>query len=126
MERERDFVGYGRNMPVAPWPDGARIAINFAVNYEEGAERSLPDGDAVADRGEGAYPVDGHRDLANETNFEYGSRGGVWAVLDIFAKHGVRTTFLACARAPERNPEVAKELIAAGHEPCSHGYRWDE
>jgi len=87
---ERDFVGYGRNIPKAPWPNGARIAINFAVNYEEGAERSVPDGDAVAERGEMAYPVDGHRDFANETNFEYGSRVGVWRLLDIFAKHDIK------------------------------------
>jgi peptidoglycan/xylan/chitin deacetylase (PgdA/CDA1 family) len=123
---ERDFVGYGRHLPVARWPGGARIAVNFAVNYEEGAERSVPDGDATADRGEVAYPVDGHRDLANETNFEYGSRVGVWRLLDIFAKHEVKTTFLACARALERNPDLGKELTASGHEPCSHGYRWDE
>jgi peptidoglycan/xylan/chitin deacetylase (PgdA/CDA1 family) len=123
---ERDFVGYGRNIPKAPWPNGARIAINFAVNYEEGAERSVPDGDAVAERGEMAYPVDGHRDFANETNFEYGSRVGVWRLLDIFAKHDIKTTFLACGRALERNPELGKELAARGHEPCSHGYRWGE
>src|SRR4051794_39548404 len=123
---ERDFVGYGRNIPVAPWPDGARIAINFAVNYEEGAERSVPDGDANPDRGEMAYPMDGHRDLANETNFEYGSRVGVWRLFDIFEKHGIKTTFLACARALERNPEVAREITRGGHEPCSHGYTWGE
>jgi peptidoglycan/xylan/chitin deacetylase (PgdA/CDA1 family) len=117
---ERDFVGYGRHLPIVRWPDNARIAINFAVNYEEGAERSVPDGDATADRGEVPYPIEGYRDLANETNFEYGSRVGVWRLLDIFAKHGVKTTFLACARALERNPELGKELTASGHEPCSH------
>jgi peptidoglycan/xylan/chitin deacetylase (PgdA/CDA1 family) len=123
---ERDFVGYGRNVPKVTWPGDARIAVNFAVNYEEGAERSVPDGDPVADGGEIAYPMDGHRDLANESNFEYGSRVGVWRLLDIFAAHGVPTTFLACARALERNPELGRELTARGHEPCSHGYRWDE
>ena len=123
---ERDFIGYGRNLPTAHWPGEARIAINFAVNYEEGGERSVPDGDAVPDKGEVPYPMDGYRDLANETNFEYGSRVGVWRLLDIFNKHGVKTTFLACARALERNPGLARELTATGHEPCSHGYRWDE
>src|SRR5262249_11442232 len=123
---ERDFVGYGRNQPVVRWPGDARIAVNFAVNYEEGAERSLPDGDPVADPGEIPYPMDGHRDLANETNFEYGSRVGVWRLLDIFAEHDVKTTFLACARALERNPDLGRELTARAHEPCSHGYRWDE
>ena len=111
---ERDFVGYGRNIPKAPWPNGARIAINFAVNYEEGAERSVPDGDAVAERGEMAYPVDGHRDFANETNFEYGSRVGVWRFLRIFAKYRVRTTFFACAVALERNPAVARAITRTG------------
>ena len=123
---DRDFVGYGRNPPLVRWPDDARIAVNFAVNYEEGAERSVPDGDAVPDTGESRYRMDGHRDLANETNFEYGSRVGVWRLMDIFAAHDVKTTFLACALALERNPGLARELTARGHEPCSHGYRWDE
>jgi len=123
---ERDFVGYGRDVPKVTWPGEARIALNFAVNYEEGAERSVPDGDPQPDGGELPYPIDGYRDLANESNFEYGSRVGVWRLLDIFAAHGVTTTFLACARALERNPALARELTARGHEPCGHGYRWDE
>ena len=126
MIMERDFVGYGPNPPLVRWPGGARIAVNFAVNYEEGAERSIPDGDAHPDGGEIAYPMAGFRDLANESNFEYGSRVGVWRLLDIFAEHEVPTTFLACAVALERNPELARQLTARGHEPCSHGYRWDE
>jgi allantoinase len=123
---ERDFVGYGRQVPVVRWPGDARIAINFAVNYEEGAERSVPDGDSIIDSGEIPYAMDGYRDLANESNFEYGSRVGVWRLLDIFAEHSIPTTFLTCAVALERNPELAREITAAGHEPCSHGYRWDE
>ena len=87
MAVERDFVGYGRNVPKVRWPGDARIAVNFAVNYEEGAERSVPDGDEQVDSGEIPYPMGGHRDLANETNFEYGSRVGVWRLLDIFAEH---------------------------------------
>lgn len=123
---ERDFVGYGRNVPKVRWPGDARVAVNFAINYEEGAERSVPDGDEQVDTGEIPYPMGGHRDFANETNFEYGSRVGVWRLLDIFAEHDVATTFLACGRALERNPELGRELTTRGHEPCSHGYRWGE
>jgi peptidoglycan/xylan/chitin deacetylase (PgdA/CDA1 family) len=104
------------------------VVVSFVVNYEEGAERALLDGDA---RGEGfgeiTYPMpEGVRDLAAETNFEYGSRVGVWRLLDTFARHDVPTTFFACGRGLERNPELGPTLTELGHEPCSHGYRWGE
>jgi peptidoglycan/xylan/chitin deacetylase (PgdA/CDA1 family) len=126
--RRRDFIGYGRRLPSGNWANGARIVINIAVNYEEGAERSILDGD---ERSEGAgeiqYPMPvGVRDLAAESNFEYGSRVGVWRLLDIFAKHKVTTTFLLCGRALERNPELGPAIAELGYEPCSHGYRWGE
>lgn len=126
--RQRDFVGYGRRPPRGDWANGARIVINIAVNYEEGAERSLLEGDERPEgSGEIKYPMpDGVRDLAAESNFEYGSRVGVWRLLDIFAKHEVTTTFLLCGRALERNPELGPALAEFHHEPCSHGYRWGE
>jgi len=126
--RERDFRGYGRRPPRVAWPGGARVVVNFAVNYEEGAERSIPDGDPAPEgAGEIRYDMPaGARDLAAESNFEYGSRVGVWRLLDIFSRHEIPTTFLACGRALERNPELGPALRELGHEACSHGYRWGE
>lgn len=125
---ERDFIGYGRRPLQVEWPGQARVVVSLVVNYEEGAERSLLDGDSSGEGfGELRYPMpEGVRDIAAETNFEYGSRVGVWRLLDVFAKHDVRTTFFAAGRALERNPEVGPCLKELGHEPCSHGYRWGE
>jgi allantoinase len=124
----RDFVGYGRRPPHVDWPEGARVVVSFVVNYEEGAERNLLDGDTTGEGfGELRYPMpDAVRDLAAETNFEYGSRVGVWRLLDVFDRHNVHTTFFAAGRALERNPELGPALRELGHEPCSHGYRWGE
>jgi len=126
--RERDFVGYGRHLPKVEWPDSARVAVSFVVNYEEGGERSILDGDVTTEGfGELRYPMPtGVRDLAAESNFEYGSRVGVWRLLDVFARHDVHVTFFAAGLALERNPELGPCLNELGHEPCSHGYRWGE
>ncbi len=125
---KRDLVGYGRNGPEVRWPGGARIAVSLVVNYEEGAEYSILDGDAHHEtNGEVPSPVPaGDRDLNNESFFEYGSRVGVWRLLDMFRRYGVASTFYCCALALERNPEAAREIPAAGHEVCGHGYRWEE
>jgi peptidoglycan/xylan/chitin deacetylase (PgdA/CDA1 family) len=126
-ERPRDFVGYGRRPPRVEWPNQARVVVSLVVNYEEGAERSFPDGDGVSEGGDFNYPMPpGVRDLMAESTIEYGSRVGVWRLLDIFDRHDVRTTFFACGRALERNPELGPALAELGHEPCSHGYRWGE
>ena len=125
---ERDLVGYGRNVPQIQWPGGARIAVSLVVNYEEGAEYSLQDGDSHHEtNGEVPSPVPASdRDLNNESFFEYGSRVGVWRLLNMFDKYGVSSTFFCCALALERNPEVASEVVRRGHEVCGHGYRWEE
>ena len=125
---QRDLVGYGRQVPQIQWPDNARIAVSLVVNYEEGAEYSLLDGDSHHEtNGEVPSPVPPQqRDLFNESFFEYGSRVGVWRLLDLFDKYRVSSTFFCCALALERNPEVAKEIVARGHEVCGHGYRWEE
>lgn len=125
---ERDLVGYGRNVPRIQWPGGARIAVSLVVNYEEGAEYSLLDGDSHHEtNGEVPSPVPSQqRDLLNESFFEYGSRVGVWRLLNLLDKYQVASTFFCCALALERNPEVAKEIVARGHEVCGHGYRWEE
>ena len=125
---QRDFIGYGRSRPVVSWPDGARLALSIIVNYEEGAEPNLLDGDPVTDVAAGERVVTNLkvRDVFAESNFEYGSRVGVWRLMDIFHKHGVPVTFFACGRALERNPEVGREIARYGHEACGHGYRWRE
>tara|TARA_B100000315_G_scaffold247293_1_gene275805 strand:- start:626 stop:1513 length:888 start_codon:yes stop_codon:yes gene_type:complete len=125
---ERDFVGYGRRIPQIRWPDDAQIAVSVVINYEEGAEYSLLDGDSHHEtNGEVPSPVPAQqRDLFNESAFEYGSRVGVWRLLDLLDKYQVSTTFFCCALALERNPEVAKEIVRRGHEVCGHGYRWEE
>ena len=125
---QRDFIGYGKNVPQIRWPNDARIAISMVVNYEEGSEYSLLDGDSHHEtNNEVPSPVPlQQRDLLNESFFEYGSRVGVWRLLDLFDQHQVKTTFFCCALALERNPEAAKEIVARGHEVCGHGYRWEE
>ena len=124
----RDFIGYGENPPDIVWPNKARIAISVVVNYEEGSEYSLLDGDTHHETNNevpSPVPLD-QRDLFNESFFEYGSRVGVWRLLNLFERYGVKTTFYCCAVALERNPEVARAIVERGHEICGHGYRWQE
>ena len=124
----RDFVGYGRRPPKVFWPDGAKIAVNIVVNYEEGSEYSQPAGDA---RNEAlaeinySMPAD-YRDLCSESVYEYGSRAGNWRLMRLFDEYSVKATYFACAVALERNPEVGQWIRQSGHEPCSHGWRWEE
>ncbi|MCH7746256.1 MAG: allantoinase PuuE [Chloroflexi bacterium] len=125
---ERDFVGYGPNPPKVEWPDGARIAISVVVNYEEGSEYSLLDGDPtreVNNEVPSPLPLD-ERDLANESFFEYGSRAGIWRLLSILDEYDVKATFFCCALALERNPHVGPEIVRREHEVFGHGYRWEE
>lgn len=124
----RDFVGYGKNVPKVKWPDQARLALSFVVNYEEGAEKSIEDGDSLPEKfSETAYGLqEPIRDLANESVYEYGSRVAFWRLIDLFDKYDIKSTFFACAIALERNREAAKEIVRKNHEVCSHGYRWDE
>lgn len=125
---ERDFVGYGRHIPRVRWPNNARLAISLVVNYEEGSEYNIPDGDGRNEGyGEIAYAMRPDvRDLSTESIYEYGSRAGIWRLLRLFAEYDVKATFFACALALERNPAVGEAIQEYGHEPCSHGWRWDE
>ena len=126
--QQRDLVGYGPNPPQVRWPNDARIAVSVVVNYEEGSEYSTLDGDPSGETsGESPSPLGpGERDLANESFFEYGSRAGVWRIMNILDRNNVRGTFYACALALERNPEVGPEAIRRGHEVMGHGNRWEE
>jgi peptidoglycan/xylan/chitin deacetylase (PgdA/CDA1 family) len=123
----RDLVGYGKRGSQVRWPNGARIAINLCVNYEEGSERSYWAGDG---RNEGpqelGYEPPPIRDLANESMFEYGSRAGVWRLQRLFDELGIRVTFFGCARAFELNPEVGAYISESGHDVCCHGLRWED
>jgi len=122
----RDFVGYGRRLPKVVWPNGAKVAVNLIVNYEEGSEYSIPAGD---NRNEGLaeipYVMPGeYRDLNAESIYEFGSRAGIMRLLRLFDEYGLRVTFYAAAVAVERNPEVGEWIHESGHEPAGHGWRW--
>ena len=105
---KRDLVGYEGNPPKVSWPDGARIAISLVVNYEEGSELAIGDGDATREpSGPADWPLS-KRDLAGEAHFEYGSRCGYWRLMDIFDEQEVKCTFYACAVALERNRDAAQ------------------
>jgi peptidoglycan/xylan/chitin deacetylase (PgdA/CDA1 family) len=125
---ERDLIGYGPNPPRIEWPNGARIAVSVVVNYEEGSEYSLLDGDPHHEtNNEVPSPVPpGERDLANESFFQYGSRVGVWRVLRTLDEFNIPATFFCCALALERNPAVGPEIVRREHEVFGHGYRWEE
>ena len=125
---QRDFVGYGKNVPKVKWPKGAQLALTVAVNYEAGSERAVGFGDEGAETF-GEFPMYGappKRDMAIESIFEYETRVAIWRLLRVFDKYKVKTTFFATAKTLETNPEAAKEIVARGHEVCSHGYRWIE
>ena len=124
----RDYVGYGRHIPKVRWPNNARVAINLVLNYEEGSEYSHPAGDKKNDGlTEIPYVMEAtYRDLAAESVYEYGSRVGVWRVQRLIDGYKLPLTCFAAATALERNREVAAWLQEAGHEPCSHGWRWEE
>lgn len=124
---ERDFVGYADRLPSVTWPGGARIAVSVVINYEEGAEYSLLDGDRREVMGEVPSPVPpNQRDVMNESMFEYGSRVGIWRIWRILSRYQVPATIFACALALERNPAVAAQIAVRGDEVCGHGYRWQE
>ncbi|MEU8053957.1 MULTISPECIES: polysaccharide deacetylase family protein [Micromonospora] len=126
---ERDFLGYGADLPRVEWPGGARVAVSLCLNYEEGAEHSLLDGDDVNEWvGEISYtPTSAtHRDLSQESVYEYGSRAGAWRLLRLFERMGTPVTVYGCAEALARNRPLTAAFVEAGHEICSHGLRWRE
>ncbi|MFN7979125.1 MAG: polysaccharide deacetylase family protein [Vicinamibacterales bacterium] len=126
----RDFVGYGATPPEVGWPGGARLAVNFVLNYEEGSEYSFQDGDGRSDAtltevAQARVPV-GQRDLGAESMFEYGSRVGFWRLHRLFQERGVPVTVFAAALALERHPAAAKAIADAGWDVVCHGWRWIE
>jgi len=125
---DRDLIGYARNPPDPKWPNGARLALNFVMNYEEGSEPSIPDGEDASETGhtEAAGRNQGvkGRDLAAESMFEYGSRVGFWRLMRLFQERKLPMTVFGCALALERNRPAASAIRAAGFDVCSHGWRW--
>lgn len=123
----RDWIGYSRRPPQVPWPGGARIAVQFVLNYEEGAERCVLHGDEESEQflsEMGPTVAFRARHLSMESLYEYGSRAGVWRILREFERRRLPLTVFGVAMALERHPEVCQALVEAGHEIASHGWRW--
>ncbi|WP_271412019.1 allantoinase PuuE [Pseudomonas sp. Q1-7] len=125
---ERDLLGYGGKPPHPHWPGDARVAVQFVLNIEEGGESTVLNGDAQSEAYlhelPGRPPRSGERDLSVEGLYEYGSRAGVWRLLDLFQARGLPLTAFAVGRALELAPQIGHALRAAGHEVAGHGYRW--
>ena len=124
----RDLAGYGPNPPDAQWPGGARLALQVVLNYEEGAENCILHGDPASEAFlsdiVAADAREGVRHMSMESLYEYGSRVGVWRLKRLFGRYDIPVTVFAVGMAVERCPEPVQALHAAGHEICSHGFRW--
>ena len=123
----RDLIGHGRNPPHARWPGGARIAVQFVLNYEEGGENCVLHGDAGSEQflsemfNPPAYP---DRHMSMESIFEYGSRAGVWRLLREFEQRGLPLTIFGVSMALQRHPQLTQAFKELGHEIACHGWRW--
>ncbi len=128
MSYPRDLVGYGANPPHPQWPEDARIALQIVLNYEEGSEYSIPDGDDTSEiylrEVPGSTMGKGMRDLQVESVYEYGSRAGFWRLMRLFKAKDIQVTIFGAALALERNPAAAKAIVEAGYDICCHGWRW--
>ena len=124
----RDLRGYGADPPNPRWPGGARLALQIVLNYEEGGESCLLHGDSASEaflsEMVGAEAREGVRHMSMESVYEFGSRVGVWRLKKLFDRYKVPVTVFAVGMAVERYPAPVQALHAAGHEICSHGYRW--
>jgi allantoinase len=123
----RDLIGHGRHPPHANWPGRARVAVQFVLNYEEGAENCVLHGDPGSEQflseivGAAAYPA---RHMSMESIYEYGSRAGVWRILREFERRGLPLTVFGVSMALQRHPEVTRAFVELGHEIACHGWRW--
>lgn len=126
MTFQRDLHGYGGNPPHPRWPNDARIAVSFVVNFEEGAEHAISEGDDI---NEAVYEVidrlDGIPDPCLQTHFDYGTKAGWWRIADTFDRFGATCTVSACGRAVERSPDIARDAVRRGYEVSAHGWRWE-
>ncbi|KAK3677793.1 hypothetical protein LTR78_002643 [Recurvomyces mirabilis] len=128
LQPPRDLIGYGPNPPNPHWPNNAKIALSFVINYEEGGEYSLVNGDTRSETYlseiVGGLPRHGARNTNIESEYEYGSRAGIWRLLRLFGDKGVRGTVFGVGRALELNPEVGRVCAGMGWEVGCHGWRW--
>ena len=128
MSYPRDLVGYGANPPHPQWPQDAKIALQIVLNYEEGSEYSIPDGDDTSEiylrEVPGSSMGKGMRDLQVESVYEYGSRAGFWRLMRLFKEKNIQVTIFGAALALERNPAAAQAIVDAGYDICCHGWRW--
>jgi len=124
----RDLIGYGQTPPAAQWPDQARIALQFVVNYEEGGENCVLHGDdaseAFLSEIVGAAAYTGMRHMNMESIYEYGSRAGYWRLYRLFTERQIPVTVFGVAMALQRNPDIVDSMLKANWEIASHGYRW--
>jgi len=124
----RDMIGYGRHPPDPRWPDGARVAVQFVINYEEGGENNILHGDPASEAFLsdvlGAAPWPGQRHMNVESMYEYGSRAGFWRLWRMFTDRSLPVTVFAVASALPRNPDAVEAMKEAGWEIASHGLKW--
>ena len=124
----RNMTGYGQNSIYPNWPNKARVAVQFVLNYEEGGENSILHGDKASEAFlseiVGAKPYEGVRHMSMESIYEYGSRAGVWRILRLFKEFDVPITIFAVALAIARNRELADYLVDKNYDICAHGFRW--
>ena len=124
--RARDLLGYAGSPPHPHWPGGARVAVSIVVNFEEGAEFSVTDGDT---ENEVVYeieqPILGQPNPAIDSHFEYGSRAGWWRIMEVLEQHKAPVTVSSSGRAVERLPLLAQDAVRRGHEISAHGWRWE-
>lgn len=128
MPYPRDPVGYGESPPSPRWPNAARLAVSFVLNYEEGAENSVLNGDAHSEtfvhEVPSPQPLVGLRNVNTESSYDYGSRAGVWRILRLFEEAQFPLTVFAVGKALELNPDVGRAFARLGHEVASHHWRW--
>ena len=123
----RDMVGYGSKGIKVKWPNNSRIAVQFVLNYEEGAENCVLNGDKTSEiflsEIIGAQPVKG-RHMNMESFYEYGSRRGFWRIHELFQEKKIPLTIFGVGMALEKNNDVCNAIKKANYEVASHGWRW--
>ncbi|EQC33384.1 hypothetical protein SDRG_08901 [Saprolegnia diclina VS20] len=128
MGPARDLVGYGRAGCDPKWPGGAKLAVQFVINFEEGGENCILEGDAGSEHLlsdiVGASSYAGARHMNMESLYEYGSRAGFWRLHRIFTTRQLPCTVFAVGRALEQHPDAVAAMVDAQWEIASHGFRW--